>query len=85
MYIFPDHAPEVASRQAAFTAVKRLLKDAPGLKFWLRFPAKLWITFKGEEHSFLDPELAMSFVKENILSNGNEGLSGNAILIKVIL
>lgn len=67
VYIFPDFAPEVAKKRAAFAGVKRLLTDIPGVKFGLRFPAKLRITFEGEEKSFEDPARAMSYVKENIL------------------
>lgn len=46
VFIFPDFAPEVARRRAAFADVKRLLKDIPDVKFGLRFPAYLRITFR---------------------------------------
>ncbi len=66
VHIFPDYAPEVVKKRAAFTDVKWLLKDIPDVKFGLRFPAKLWITFQGQEKSFDDPKLAMSNIHENI-------------------
>ncbi len=66
VHIFPDYALEVVKKRAAFTDVKRLLKDIPDVKFGLRFPAKLWITFQGQEKSFDDPKLAMSYIHENI-------------------
>lgn len=67
VFIFPDFAPEVAKKKAAFVDVKQLLKDVPDVKFGLRFPANLQITFAGEEKSFEDTELAMDYVKQNIL------------------
>ncbi len=66
VYIFPDYAPEVVKKRAAFTDVKRLLKDIPDVKFGLHFPAKLRITFQEQEKSFDDPKLAMSYIHENI-------------------
>ncbi|KAJ3584708.1 hypothetical protein NHX12_015203 [Muraenolepis orangiensis] len=60
-------AVQVAKKRAAFADVKQLLQNIPDVKFGLRFPAKLRITFKGKEKYFEDPELAMSYVQNNII------------------
>ena len=67
VFIFPDFAPEIAKKRAAFTGVKRLLYDIPNVRFGLRFPATLRITLNGVEKSFEDPGLAMTYVKEKII------------------
>ena len=67
VHIFPDFAPEVAKKRAAFTEARRLLKDVKDVKYGIRFPAIFRITFWDEEKSFTDPELAISYIKENIL------------------
>ena len=67
VHIFPDFAPEVAKKRAAFTEARQLLKDVKDVKYGIRFPAIFRITFRDEEKSFTDPELALSYIKENIL------------------
>lgn len=69
VHIFPDFEPEVAEKRAAFAEVKQLLKDIRDVKFSLCFPAVLPVTFKDEEKSFTDPELAACYIKDNILSS----------------
>jgi len=60
VHIFPDFAPEVAKKRAAFTEARQLLKNTKDVKLGLRFPATFRITFREEEKSFTDPELAVS-------------------------
>ncbi|KAK5862989.1 hypothetical protein PBY51_000052 [Eleginops maclovinus] len=67
VHIFPDFAPEVAKQRAAFAEAKRPLQNVNGVKFGLCFPATFRITFGGEEKSFKDPKLAVSFIKGTIL------------------
>ncbi|XP_062382893.1 uncharacterized protein LOC134070525 [Sardina pilchardus] len=67
VHIFPDFAPEVAKKRAAFAEARQLLKGIKDVKFGLRFPAIFRVTFKGEEKSFTNPELAVSYIKDNIL------------------
>lgn len=67
VHIFPDFAPEVAKRRAAFAEARQLLRNRKDVKFGLRFPATFRITFNNEENSFTVPGEAVSFIKENIL------------------
>lgn len=64
--IYQDFAPTVAKQRAAFGDVKRQLRDHPDVKYGLRFPARLWLTHEGRDHSFDTPEKAMAFVHRHI-------------------
>jgi len=65
--IFPDYTASVAKARAAFTEVRKLLRDRQGVRFGLLFPARLRITNGGEDKQFADPEKAMDNVKRNII------------------
>lgn len=65
--VFPDYTARVAKARAAFYGVKQILRDAPGVKFGLLFPARLRITFNGVESFFTDPDAALAYVTENIV------------------
>lgn len=65
--VFPDYTARVAKARAAFNGVKKILKDVPDVKFGVRFPAKLRITFNEVESFFTDPKAAMTYVTENIV------------------
>ena len=67
VYIFPDFTADVSKRRAAFKEAKELLKDLKGVKFGMRFPATLRITFAEVENSFTVPAEAISYIEENIL------------------
>lgn len=65
IHIFPDFVPTVAKQRAAFAAVKKELRDHPGVRFGLRYPATLLITLpSGQEKRFENPDSAMDFVKK---------------------
>lgn len=64
--IFPDYAASVARARAAFTEVRRLLRNRQGVRFGILFPARLRITHNGEEKEFTDADKAMGYVKKNI-------------------
>lgn len=49
--IFPYYPPAVVKR------ARELLRDKPGVKNGLQYPAKLRISFNGKEHYFTDPRL----------------------------
>lgn len=67
VFIFPDFAPTVAKKRAAFVGVKKELHSCPGIKFGLFHPAILRITLSnGQTHTFEDPDCAMDFVKKNL-------------------
>ncbi|KAG1927352.1 LINE-1 type transposase domain-containing protein [Pimephales promelas] len=61
IHIFPDYTPEVTARRRAFSSVTKALREA-GLKWSLRFPAKLTLLHNGRERSFESPEEAKKFV-----------------------
>lgn len=72
--IFPDYTASVSKARAAFTEVRKLLRDRQGVRFGLLFPARLRITHDGHDKQFIDPEKAMAYVKRNIIpatDNGN--------------
>lgn len=60
--IFRDLPLEVAKRRAAFTTVRRMLRDKPGIRYGLLYPAKLRLTHDGIEKFFTDPKEAMRYV-----------------------
>lgn len=72
--IFPDYTARVAKAWAAFTEVRKLLRDRQGVRFGLLFPVHLRITHEGNDKQFTDPEKAMAYVKRNVIpatDNGN--------------
>uniref|UniRef100_A0A3P8TKB0 L1 transposable element RRM domain-containing protein n=1 Tax=Amphiprion percula TaxID=161767 RepID=A0A3P8TKB0_AMPPE len=52
--IFPDHTAKTARARAAFNDVRRQLRDIEGVRFGLLFPARLRITYGGQQHSSHD-------------------------------
>lgn len=69
--IFPDYTASVAKARAAFTEVRKLLRDRQGVRFGILFPARLRVTYKGEDMEFIDPAKAMAYVKENIVTSSD--------------
>lgn len=67
--IFPDYTASVAKARAAFTEVRRLLRNCPGVRYGILFPARLRITHKGEEKEFTDAGKAMGYVKQCVISS----------------
>ena len=67
--VYPDFTARVAKARAAFNDVRRMLKDVPGVKFGILFPARLRITFNRTESFFTDPEAARTYVSQNIVHN----------------
>ncbi|KAK7896685.1 hypothetical protein WMY93_022010 [Mugilogobius chulae] len=74
--ILPDYTPGVAKAGAAFTDVRRLLRDRQGVRYGLLFPARLRITHGEEDKVFVDSEAAMSYVKEKIIAVTTDGQQG---------
>ena len=64
--IYPDFTTNVAQARAAFNDVKKTLRGRQGVRYGLLFPAKLRITFNGEDRLFLKPAEAMDYVNRNI-------------------
>ncbi|KAK1878433.1 LINE-1 type transposase domain containing protein 1 [Dissostichus eleginoides] len=69
--IFRDLPTEVVKRRAAFTPTKRVLRDKPGVRFGLLYPAKLRVSHNGSERFFTDPEEARQYA-ERIFGSAEE-------------
>ncbi len=53
----------MARAQSTFNDVKKLLRGRDGVRYGIFHPAKLRITYNGNEKEFCDPVEAMAFVK----------------------
>ncbi|XP_016094918.1 uncharacterized protein [Sinocyclocheilus grahami] len=67
--IFPDFTAKVAKAKAAFTEVKKHINNRPDIRYGFIYPAKLRITFSGDQREFIDPEKAMAFVMNTITTS----------------
>lgn len=65
--IFPDFTPSVARNRAAFTEARKLLRDQPGVRFGIMFPARFRITHKREEKEFMDPTAAVDYIRKYVI------------------
>ena len=63
--VFRDLPQAVVKRRAAFTPVRNLLRDKPGVRFGLLYPAKLRITYKDTDMTFTDPSAARKYALEH--------------------
>lgn len=61
--IFPDYLPAVAKRRALFNCTRELLRDKPGVRYGLLYPARLLITHNGTQILFMDPKKAEEYTK----------------------
>ncbi|XP_019210459.1 uncharacterized protein LOC109199607 [Oreochromis niloticus] len=66
--IFRDLPQAVVKRRAAFTPVRNLLRDQPGVKYGLLYPAKLRVTYNSTELVFTDPNEACRYAQEKFVS-----------------
>ncbi|KAI2645387.1 hypothetical protein H4Q32_029464 [Labeo rohita] len=57
--IFPDLPPAVVRRRTLFKRARELLKNKPGIKYGLQYPAKLRVSHNGKEFHFTDPDKAL--------------------------
>lgn len=46
-----------------------------GIWYSILFPANLWVTYKGDDIEFTDPDKAMAYVMKNIISPTEVGES----------
>lgn len=65
--IFSDYTARVAKARAAFTEVRKLLRNCQNVRFGILFPARLRVTHNGEEKEFTDAEKVMTYVKKHII------------------
>lgn len=63
---FPDYTTSVAKARVAFNEVRKLLRNQQGVRYGILFPARLHITFNGDEKEFASK--AMIYVKKNVNS-----------------
>lgn len=68
--IFPDYPPAVVKQRALFKCARGLLKDKPGVKYGLQYPAKLRVSYNGKEFYFTDPDKAVRFAESNFEVSG---------------
>lgn len=68
--IFPDYPPAVVKRRALFKRARELLKDKPGVKYGLQYPAKLRVSHNGKEFYFTDSDKAVRFAESNFAISG---------------
>lgn len=61
--IFRDFPLEVVRCRAAFTPARRMLRDKPGVRFGLLYPAKLRVSHNGSERFFTDPEVCRAALR----------------------
>lgn len=61
--VFPDHTARTARARAAFSDIRRQLREIPGIRFGLLYPARLRVTHNGAEKEFTSPEDARAFIK----------------------
>lgn len=73
--IFRDFPSAVVKRRAAFTPARNLLRNKPGVRFGLLYPAKLRVTHNGKETTFTDAEEARLFA-ERLSGRGHETQGG---------
>lgn len=65
IHIFPDFTPDVVKRRAEFKRAKELLRDQPGVRYGMVFPAKLRVTFDGKETVYTDAREAFKFAERH--------------------
>lgn len=62
--IFRDYPSAVVKQRAAFSRVRQILRDKPGVKFGILYPAKLRVTYSEGEKIFTDANDAWKFAIE---------------------
>uniref|UniRef100_A0A8C5FZK1 L1 transposable element RRM domain-containing protein n=1 Tax=Gouania willdenowi TaxID=441366 RepID=A0A8C5FZK1_GOUWI len=72
--IFPDYTSSVVKARAAFTDVRKMLRNRPGVRYGIIFPAKFRVTHNNVEREFVDAAEAMDYVKGNILQSADEDM-----------
>lgn len=53
----------MAKRRALFNRTRELLRDKPGIRYGLLYPARLLITHNGTQISFMDPKKAEEYTE----------------------
>lgn len=53
----------MAKRRALFNRARELLRDKPGVRYGLLYPARLLVTHNGTQTSFTDPKKAEEYIE----------------------
>lgn len=61
--IFPDYPPSVAKRRALFNRARQLLRNQPGVRYGLLYPARFLVTHNGFQTTFTDPQKAEEYAE----------------------
>lgn len=64
IHIFPDYPPTIVKQRALFTRTREILRNQPGVKYGLLYPARLLVTYKGVQTSFTDPQKAQTYAEQ---------------------
>lgn len=75
IHIFPDFTPDVVRRRAAFNRARELLRDQPGVRYGMLYPAKLRVTFNGTETVYKDARAACEFAERHFGNKTTESQS----------
>uniref|UniRef100_A0A669E9G4 L1 transposable element RRM domain-containing protein n=1 Tax=Oreochromis niloticus TaxID=8128 RepID=A0A669E9G4_ORENI len=70
--IFPDYTASVAKARAAFTDVRKILQDRPGVRFGILYPARFRVSYNNVEKEFVDAAKAMDYQTALRIINGTE-------------
>ncbi|KAJ3602119.1 hypothetical protein NHX12_029878 [Muraenolepis orangiensis] len=60
--IFPDFSAGLSKRRAEFIEVKKLLRGKEVVRYGLVYPARLRVSFQGEENMFDTPQAVKDFI-----------------------
>ncbi|KAK7925474.1 hypothetical protein WMY93_007784 [Mugilogobius chulae] len=72
--IFRDYPSEVVKQRSQFAAVRGILRGIPGVRFGLKYPAKLRVTYNGLERTFTDHKEARKYAENIADTTKDKGL-----------
>ena len=61
--LFPDLAADVRKKQKKFDSVRKQLREIPGIRQGMLFPARLLVTYKNKTQSFNKPAEVEDFIQ----------------------
>ncbi|KAJ8389638.1 hypothetical protein AAFF_G00118750 [Aldrovandia affinis] len=64
--IFPDFSAELNKRRAEYVEVKKLLREKEGVRYGLVYPARLRVSFQGQEKMFDTPQAVKDFIADKM-------------------
>ncbi|KAJ8366476.1 hypothetical protein AAFF_G00353560 [Aldrovandia affinis] len=64
--IFPDFSAELNKRRAEYVEVKKLFREKEGVRYGLVYPARLRVSFQGQEKMFDTPQAVKDFIADKM-------------------